>query len=89
MTTIGSIQEREGGVGGSHLDRIKIVVKLILVPVVPMVFVVEEGGRLVFEIDRIRLVDENLLHGIRFVLLVPLGIVPPPLLLFLKLLQSL
>ena len=54
-----------------------------------MVFVVEEGGRLVFEIDRIGLVDENLLHGIRFVLLVPLGLVPPPLLLFLQLLQSL
>ena len=65
-TAILSIRGREGGVGVSHLDRIELVVVFfILVPIVPMVsVVVEEGGRLVFEIVWIRIVGEDLLHGI-------------------------
>ena len=52
----------------------------------PMVFVVEEGRRLVFEIVRIEIVGKNILHGIRLLIVVPLGIVTPPLLLLLHLL---
>ena len=71
------------------MDWIELIVELALVPVLPMVFVVEGGRILDFKIVWIGLVRKNILHGIRYVCVVPLRIVPPPFIILLRLLQLL